>query len=101
MRIWERARLAESCGSCNVRLKPDTSILVVTLPQLGPLQPRRIRCAACAGEAPDQAQLDVFDEQAERAAIVSDGAPTPYLQRRVTTPLPFDAKAAAAGEENP
>lgn len=103
MRTWERARIDEPCGGCHARLKAETPVLVVTLPHLEPTSQRRLRCEACAlarfGEQPNQAQLDAFDEAAERAAIVSDGAPTPYVQRTVTAPLPFDAKAAQAGKD--
>lgn len=104
MRTWERARLAESCGNCSVRLPPETPILVVTLPQLEPVTRRRVRCVSCAKayfdeQQPNQAQLDAWDEAAERAAIVSDGAPTPYRFTGVTSPLPFDAKAAQAGKD--
>lgn len=103
MKTWERARIDARCGGCTVRLKPETPVLVVTLPQLEPTTRRRFRCEACAlarfNEQPNQTQLDAFDEAEERAAIVSDGAPTPYLQRTVTAPLPFDAKQAQAGKD--
>ena len=99
MKSWERARLDETCGRCNRKVKPTDPVLVFTMPQLSAAARRRIRCQECAGEAPDQAQLDAFDEGQERAALASDGSQQIYVFPGVTKTLPFDAKAAAAGKD--
>lgn len=100
MATWQRARIDERCGRCNQRVRETDPILVRTLEALSPTARRRVRCQVCVGESPDQGQLDQFDEAAERAAIVADGAPAPFEFSGATKPLPFDAKQAQTGERD-
>jgi hypothetical protein len=99
MKTWGRAYPNEACGSCGTRQVAGAAVLVIVLPALEQHR-RRIRCEACAGEAPRREELagadaDVEDEAAARRARLTAN------QQALAAALPEpkdDWKQRAAGE---
>jgi hypothetical protein len=93
--VWERARHGgETCGRCEGRLAEGAPVHVISLPQLGPTAPRRIRCVTCAGQAPNLDELEAFDMRAMQVPERVKGPAVPVSLGSLAKV--FDSRAASA-----
>jgi len=91
MRAWTTVVVDAHCGYADCLIPASTPALVVEAPGLR----RRLRCPDHAGEPVGASGwLEVAEPNAQRLEL------RPFVPlRHVTAPLPFDHKAAAAGED--
>ncbi len=86
MKTWIRATRNHLCGGCGEEIRTGAPELEVLITYLNGPRIRKVRCQACAGEAPPD--LPALIERAPAAM-------TPMTRVGLT---PFDFKQRATGE---
>jgi hypothetical protein len=92
MRYWESAPAMRTCGAQGCRIDEGDPVQVI---QIGGL-PKRYRCAKHAEGPIDWAEV----EASKRSTPPTASAPSFVRVGEVRPRLPFDSKAAAAGERD-
>lgn len=93
MRAWELASVQGKCGACERPIEIGDPVLFI---QPHGLSHAKKRCQSCAGEpAPS-----VIPQRVEPAAAPRESSGFVQLGRaQLSKALPFDARAAALGED--
>ncbi len=95
MTKWERALGPCFCGRCSKWIPRDERIIVFTFPALAAgrtVRVRKIRCTACAGDAPPDLPA-VVERQHPTAGMAS--------VRALARAVPRDWKTRSANEREP